>query len=175
MGIRQTLNENPAITTAVTGVIVLAAVAFIFKQACSMPGGGGRTTGTPAAMFYFTVDDGKTYFADDAKKVPPFDHEGKPAYRVQVFRCPDGQEHVSHMERYSPADKKRLEDALAKSPDRNIAQLEATAFIGVKEIKKPGAKDWVKMSAKTVEEYSTMQRPQCPDGATTGLQWVLPG
>jgi hypothetical protein len=173
VGIRQTLNENPVITTAVTGVIVLTAVVFIFKQACSLPG-GSLERADPTTKFYFTIDDGKSYFADDARKVPPFDYQGKPAVRVLVFRCPDGNEHVSHLERYAPADKKRLEDALAKEPTRHIGQLEATAFIGVKEVKKPGVKDWVKMSAKTVEEYSTIQRPKCPDGATTGLQWVLP-
>lgn len=173
MGIRQTLNENPVITTAVTGVIVLAALIVVFRTACSGPSPRGGPP-KPPARYYFTVDDGKTWFDDDAKKIPPFDHQGKQAVRAMIFKCPDGSEHVSHLERYGPADKKRLEEALAKSPDQNVARVEMTAYIGVKEVKEAGAKDWVKYSSKTMQEYSTIQRPKCPDGSTDGLNWVFP-
>ena len=88
MGIRQTLNDNPVVTTSVTGVIILAAIFFLFRSSCSGPGGGGD--GRVPTKLYYTIDDGATYFPDEATKIPPFTHQGKPAYRVLVYKCPDG-------------------------------------------------------------------------------------
>lgn len=172
MGIRQSLNENPVITTAVTGVIIVVALGLALKFACTSGPTRERAAAAPQRCF-FTTDDGKTYFPDDIKKLPPFDHDGKPAVRAVVFRCPDGKEQVSHLERYSDADKKRIQEAMAKSPNRPLVQLENTAFIGVKEIKKPGAKDWVKLTGATMQEYDDIQHPKC-NGSIVGLQWVLP-
>ena len=35
---------------------------------------------------YFSDDDGKTYFQDDASKIAPFDHNGKQAVSAYLFR-----------------------------------------------------------------------------------------
>ena len=174
MGIRQTLNDNPVVTTSVTGVIILAAIFFLFRSACSGPGGGG--SGTVPTKEYFTVDDGANYFPEDAKKVPPFQHQGKTAYRVKVYKCPDGTTFVSHLERFSEADKKRMEAALAARPaggDPN-GSLPPDTFVlaGNMEIKKPGDKEWVKMS-DGVEKYLSVLRPKCPDGSMNAAP-VLP-
>ena len=174
MGIRQTLNDNPVVTTSVTGVIIVAAIFFLFRSACSGPGGGGdRTVPTKE---YFSVDDGATYFPEDAKTVPPFQHQGKTAYRVKVYKCPDGTTFVNHLERFSEADKKRMEAALAAQPaggdPKNPMPPDAFVLAGNMEIKKPGGKEWVKMS-DGVEKYLSVLRPKCPDGSVNATP-VLP-
>ncbi len=86
MGLREQINDNPAITTAATGAIIgLALLFIIFNLMCSGSSGG---TAISSQAFY-TVDDGATFFVDDANKIVPFDHEGKPAYQAFVFE-PDG-------------------------------------------------------------------------------------
>ena len=47
-------------------------------------GGHGRGTRRTDQLFY-SDDDGKTWFADDASKGSPFDHHGRPAYRAWYF------------------------------------------------------------------------------------------
>jgi hypothetical protein len=165
VGIRQTLNENPVVTTSVTGLIIVVALVVLFRSACS-GGGGGGGAGVPSKQF-FTIDDGKNYFPDDASKIPPFMHEGKPAYGVKVYKCPDGTTYVSHLERYSDADKKRLEEAAAKAKDKpGSPPMDGFMLLGNMEVKKPGDKQWVSMSSGGPEKYMAVMRPRCPDGST---------
>ena len=89
MGIRETLNKNPGITTGATAGIILLAVGFIIYQ---LSGGGTPSVATKA---YFTIDDGKTWFSDDINKVPPFDKDGKQAVKAYVYECPGGKPFVS--------------------------------------------------------------------------------
>lgn len=84
MGIRQTLNENPVVTAAATGGIILLALIFILYQAFGGRGGSGYR---PGGKSFFSDDDGATWFADESSKIPPFDHDGKTAYRVVVYKC----------------------------------------------------------------------------------------
>ena len=83
MGVRDWLNNNPKVVTGATIGVVLLVALLIFAKA------GGGLGGSPAAvkdMAFFTDDDGATWFADDAKKIPPFDHNGKQAVRARVYR-----------------------------------------------------------------------------------------
>ena len=95
MGIRETLNKNPSITTGVTiGIIVVALVAIIYQAM------GNRPNLTPPRLYY-TTDDGKNWFDEEASKIPPFDHKGAQAVRVYVFKCgPDGTQ--NNIEPVSP-------------------------------------------------------------------------
>ena len=170
MGIRQTLNDNPVVTTSVTGVIIVAAVFFLFRSACSGSGDGGGA-GMPSKL-YFTVDDGATYFPEDAAKIPPFTHQGKTAYRVRVYKCPDGTTFVSHLERFSEADKKRIEAAAAKPDAKGPLPPDGLMLLGNIEVKKPGDKEWLKMT-DGIEKYTAVIRPKCPDGSTNA-EPVLP-
>ena len=87
MGIRESLNKNPKLTTGVAlGVAVLAVGAMALRLS-------GRGAGAVAPAFY-TVDDGATWFEDDGEKLPPFQHEGKEAVRAHVFECSDGKRSI---------------------------------------------------------------------------------
>lgn len=118
MGIRETLNKNPQITTGVTAGIILLALLVIVWQI--LPGGGG---GGAAGNFkrYYTTDTSseaaalKAKFLDDPTKIPPFQKDGKDAVGVIVFSCDEGKtEKVAYFYRYPAASKKRMEDINAK-------------------------------------------------------------
>lgn len=148
MGLRQTMNENPVVTSAVVGVITLAALAFLVKTAC-----GSRGTGTGGAeKEFFTFDEGKTYFVDDAKNLPPFQKDGKTALRARVFKC-GGKEMVLLLEQYPPDVKARME---AGETGMVIAQ-------GL-EVRKVSDKKWASM-VKNVMDYSKVTVAKCPDGS----------
>src|SRR5688500_7873052 len=102
MGIREKINENPAITISVTvGAIVLLTVIILL----SLRSESQSYRGTGAKAF-FSVDDGASYFLDDVNKVPPFKTvEGKTAYRARVVKCGNGKQYVAYLEKYSEEDK----------------------------------------------------------------------
>jgi hypothetical protein len=118
---------------------------------------------------FFTVDDGKTYFVDSAWRVPPFTTaEGKTAYRVKLAQCGKSAPFVSYLEKYSDADKKRMEEQLQQPTTPGNSYFMAAAgddrFVIVK---KPltGDKGWVAFSSKTAKQYDAITRAKCPDGS----------
>ncbi len=167
MGLRETLNENPGLTTAATAVIILAAIVFMvlsmFRGDPEVAGPGG-----PVTKEFYSDDDGKTYFEDDREKIPPFDRNGKPAYRARVFTCDGGKTNfVGWLERYTPQAKKMLEDQ-AKNAGGGPVLMEDQSGL---QIKKPGTGDkgWV-----GGQDPATMQirDVKCPNGSPAEL--VLP-
>lgn len=170
LGVRERINDNRGITSVIVGIIVLCALALGLRGACSPYGDAGG--GFQRA--FFSIDDGQTWFPDDASKIPPIEHEGKTAYRVKVFKCPDGKEFVSHLERYNPDAKKRIEavvrDGSAKSGGAMIPDMELGRAL---EVKKPGEKKWIRWTPETSEQYTRTMSPKCPDGSANA-EPVLP-
>jgi hypothetical protein len=165
MGIRETLNQNPAITTAATGGIILIALIFIIYQ---MVGGGGPRIQTTA---YYTVDDGKTWFPDSIERIPPFDRGGQEAVRAHVFSCRGGRDaFVAYLEKYTPEAQKRLEAARANPEASDPGIMETVYMTGVL-VKKPGQGDWVNSMDPRAQEVTAIT---CPDGTTNNLEPVLP-
>lgn len=167
MGIRETLNKNPAITTGATAAIILIAIGFIIYQ---LSGGSSPGIATEA---YFSNDDGKTWFADDINKIPPFDKDGKPAYKAYVYQCPGSDPFVSHLERYTEAGKKAMEAAMNSNDPNNPVIMEDVQMTAI-EVKKPGAdpvKGWVRQSSPVAAKVMELK---CPDGTTEGIEPVVP-
>lgn len=177
MGIRDTLNRNPSIATGTTLAIIVIAVAFIVY---SYSQGGSSSVRQPTKAF-FTVDDGKHWFTDDITKLPPFDHEGKEAVRVMLFRCGNGDPFAGYLERYTTEAKKQLEEARSastgpggKAPARSpqdLASLAVTMKMG-KEIKKPGEATWTKIMDE--QNRSRIMQVKCPEGQTDTATPVTP-
>lgn len=165
MGIRETLNNNPAITTGATLLIIVFAIAFIIY---SSTGGG---TPKPPTKAYFTVDDGKTWFPDDITLIPPFDKDGKQAVRAHIFSCKGGDEpFVAYLERHTPEAKATLEKYRA-NPDQAPPDGMLIADTGT-EVKKPGVGNWVSMA--NYQKYAEITNINCPDGKLENLVPVLP-
>ena len=155
MGIREALNRSPKLSKGVLAGIILLALIYLFWSRAGGEGGGGRS-GTQA---YFSIDDGKSWFVDDAKKIPPFVKSGKDAVRVYVYKCPDGKKFASHLERYTPEAKKALEASYAsRSTDLNALQRIQTSGV---EVKAPGQGDWVKSSDP---KAAAIVKAKCPHG-----------
>ena len=171
MGIRETLNKNPAITTGATiGIIVLAFVFIIWEVVGS--GSGSPRIPTKA---YYTVDDGATYFADDINLLAPFDHDGKKAVKCNVFKCASGKPFVAYLEKYSDEARAAIEKARAKTsngaPDPMAID---QAMMGGLLVKAPltGDKGWLRQDMKGAEKVTEIK---CPDGGSLEtLEPVLP-
>jgi hypothetical protein len=166
VGIRETLNKNPAITTGATAAIILIAIGVIIYQ---ITGGGTPGIATEA---YYTIDDGKTWFEDDINKIPPFDKDGKKAYKVYVYKCPGSDPFVSHLERYTDAGKKAMEAALKSNDPNNPVIMEDVQMTGI-EVKDPGTgeKGWVRQASPAAQKIMELK---CPDGKTEGIEPVVP-
>ncbi len=169
MGIREKLNDNPAITTGITAGIIVIALIVIGWQLMS----SGRPE-IPTQAFY-SIDDGASYFPDNINLFPPFKKDGKDAVRAHVFRCDGGEPFIAYLERYTPEAKAKMEAMQTKTqeggPDPGM--YDDVQMTG-QEVKAPktGDKGWVKMV-----DYQSSQditSPKCPDGTTNKLEPVYP-
>lgn len=129
----------------------------------------GETAGAAAGgeQAWFTVDDGQTWFADDAKLLPPFQHNGKTAYRCSVWTVDGGKtKFVSHLERLRPEAKQKAE-SMKNDP------IGAATELAKIEVKLPltGDKGWVDISSPNAP---AIMRPKVPAGKGDDLQRVPP-
>lgn len=145
MGIRETINRNSAISTAVMICMVVVAVVVIGLE---LRGNNGK----PPTKNFYTTDDGKTWFVDSADKLAPFDHDGATAVRCYVFQGKDGK-FAGLLEKYSDGDRDHL---------ATMAQ-EKRPFDTPVLIKKPGEKDWTKTGVD--QEAMILMRMSGPNGS----------
>jgi hypothetical protein len=139
-------------------MIVGAGVAIFWQLRDDGSDGGSKT--------YFTTDDGQTLFVDRNTRLPPFDKDGKPAYRAHVFEC-GGKRVVGFLSRYTEQAKQALEEAKSykgtgKAPP-NVRQLASIGTTGL-EVKRPGDAQWV--SQADAARASRIRTFRCPDGST---------
>src|SRR5580765_361837 len=115
MDLRASLSGKPIRAIAVAVVLLLIGLAIIASQL--------RSASAPVSQSqaFFTIDDGKTWFADDAAKLPPFDKDGKQAVRAYVFRSDKGKVFVNHLERFKPDAKRAINKASRTDPSQNTA------------------------------------------------------
>lgn len=165
MGIRQTLNEKPALGMTLTGVLIVAALGAIFWQVrAAQPSRHG------SRQLFYTDDDGATYFADSADKITPFtDADGKPAVQAMVYQCADGKPFVGYLVRLTEEGRRTAQKALQQTGSTRV-------HLGPEEseVKKPGSRNWIRFDSNNPQPYTNAMAPKCPDGATTGLRVVQP-
>lgn len=169
MALREFADRYRGVTVGLSiGAVLLAVVVMLMRLASH------RQPTLPAGIQAFYSDDnGKTWFADDATKVPPFDHNGKPAYRAIVYRCGEGAAFVSCLESFPPEVKSRIEQA----GDSNLLALQNAEFAALSDmlIKPPGATEWMKHTPANDAKFMQMiTSPKCPDGSATTPTIVTP-
>jgi hypothetical protein len=138
------------------GVLLLLVAAAIFTYQLS--GGPNKAVIAPQTVFY-TDDLGHSFFKD-AVKVVPFDHNGKQAYRADVFQGDDGKPFVGLLYRFSDAGRREMENYLTqKTPDpQGLARL-AIEHRGM-QVSRTGTLAWVSADAETCDRLqSTMRTP----------------
>lgn len=115
---------------------------------------------------FFTVDDGKTWFADDAKNIPPYDKNGQQAVCAHVYRAADGTKFVNYLERFTPEAKQALEALRNPDPNQHVRGDPAaarSAFLDGREVKRPGDSKWV--SCSDMAAALKVMSIRCPDGS----------
>lgn len=165
MDVLEKLRVKPRVA-AIGGVaLILISGAFIAFQL------SGAAASKSRNQAFYTNDDGQTWFLDDARKLSPFDHEGKAAYRAIVCRAASGKLFVAYLQKFSPAQSTQIENA--KSPEEadhwRLAPLDT---------RKPGETKWLSGAAPYSSAegiaYRKAQEPVCPDGSATWTP-VSPG
>jgi hypothetical protein len=147
VGFREQLNQKPIVTGGVIlALVVLLLIYWVFSLVPRHPSSalGGE--------FYFTSDDGKTWFADDASKIPPFDHDGSQAVRCYVFKADDSPPFAGYLEMYTSA----VHDYLTggtRGTGPPIIPSQGTL------VKKPGAKQWVSELSPSGQKISNITGP----------------
>jgi hypothetical protein len=159
MELREKLEQNQKPLAIVVGVLVVLALVVAFWTMRPRHGG---FTGSGKPKLYYTVDDGKTWFEDDATQLPPFQHEGKTAVRVMLYKCGDnGQPFVGYLQRLD--DKARKQAEAAQAAGKSAAEVEEGYQSGL-EVKKPGEARWVPVTNRASEAIMIQK---CPDGKTS--------
>ena len=161
MGIRETLNQNPAITTGVTAAVIVVALIIIGWQLL----GGGNRPRIPTQAYY-TVDDGETCFAADINLIPPFEHNGKEAVRVYLYTCGSRKEAFPvYLERYTPQAKAELERLNADPENADIGRIEELRMNGV-QVKKARDPDGRWVPQADYNRSQEIMNPVCPEGSS---------
>ena len=167
MGIRETLNEHPRASMTIVLGLVLLLMGFL---AWSLRGGESEQEVSAVASAYYSTDDGQSWFVDDRAKIPPFEHQGKPAYRAYVFKCGEsGKPFVAYLERFAEPARTELANRNRGAPSRGAGG--GAALNDAIEVKQPGAGEWVKL---TSAGGARAVAPRCADGARGVPQPVLP-
>jgi len=159
MGLRQAIQNR-------AGVVALIAVATIAISVISLVIQAAGVHRTPTVKAFFSCDDGKTWFKDDGTKAFPFQHDGEPAYRAQIFRCGE-TEFCAYLESL-PENVKEGIDVLPDGLARVAALQSASDQILVK---KPGGTAWVNPGQK---DYASITTPLGPDGTKHEVTPVNP-
>jgi len=173
VGIFESLNRHPRPVMGVLAAIILIAGTLIASQ---LRGGPGASL---AKQAYFTDDDGNSFFADDASKIPPFDHNGKEAVVAHVFSTGHDSPFVGYLER---AVSSRGRDTIEKAREQMIADAAKQAvpmpsselverIRDNTEVKRPGSTKWILATSK---EVAGVYAVRSPSGSSDVPHEVLP-
>jgi hypothetical protein len=170
MLVRQTLNEKSKVGIGVGVGLIVVAIGIIAFQLYA----NGPTFQKPPRTAFYTNDDGKTFFKDDYNKVVPFDHNGKQAYRADVFQCPDGKQFVAFVYRHTASGRQQMQEYISRNGMKDDADGSFRQGIENRgaEMKRPGGGDkaWRPCDDATVE--SLRNSVKCPSGGSAQL--VIP-
>lgn len=133
-----------------TWLLVSTIVALV--AGCGRSDADRAANGATIDKLWFSVDDGKTWFAEDATRATgSFTRDGKTAYLAHVFRCKvDGKTFCAYLER-----------PIAR-PGNTAATPAVMPGLIVTEVKIPGGTTWT--STASAEAAARITTPHCPAG-----------
>ena len=156
-GFRGWLNDNPKAGTIAGGVLIAIALIVIFIQLRSSCSTTAPSYTPGEVKNWYATEDGQNLYADDAALVPPFDKNGKKYYRAYVFKCPNGEQFVNHIEMYPPDIKAKM-DAIKEKSEAPL--LEYSQFENSSLVKRVGGTKWLGYTAQDMTPRYQAQRPQ---------------
>ena len=157
MGIRETLNEKPGLTTAVTATIVALALLYIGYSVWPR----SPKVHVGASRAFFTTDLGRTYQAMPTETWYEPDDEGKTDnVRAWVFRWPgEDAEFVAFLERVTPeVARKHVEARRAGDPADPISAMLGEQESAGHSVARPGEDRWVDRESKLGRQISQLPR-----------------
>ena len=141
MGLRESMNKHKGATAGVIAAIVVGVIALAAWQVRGTSSSGASGA---AGQLYYTTDDGATTFTAPANRIPPFDHQGKPAVRAVMFSTDGGKtKFVGYLERYSAAAKREMEASKQAASSGKMVMSAPKMNVAIVEVKRPGDKAWV--------------------------------
>jgi hypothetical protein len=150
---RDTLEkQRPAFTAVAVAVVIVGIGLVVWQSRSGIPG--------PTTKAYYTDDDGKSWFTDELGKLCPFDHNGRPAYLANVFKCGAGGPFVAFLSRVSDAARPQLEQLKTQAGGTQSADY-LRVLNGATEVRRPGDKAWVRSGTAA---YDKVLDFPCPDG-----------
>jgi hypothetical protein len=157
VGIRETMNKKPALTSGVViGVIVLALAWMVYWYS-------PKSTVKPNVSLYFTDDDGKTFYADAMSNLPPYQHNGKEAVLAHVYQIGSNPPFIAYLEKLTPDMQAILSTPSHPDVDSDTGTL----------VKRPGDADWELVTDSEGREIRRDIKP--PAGQTGAPMPVIPG
>jgi hypothetical protein len=162
LGLREQLNQQSGLASGAVGVMVVVLLVFIGWQIR----GKRPPADMPTAKYYFTSDDGHTWFVDDFNKVPPYDHDGAKAVRCRVFKCSNSAPFAGYLEAYTQELHDEMTGITKISGEHPPLSPSSDTLV-----KKPGGKNWV---LSYTPEGQKIINVRCPNGASEIPQPVLP-
>jgi hypothetical protein len=154
VGIRETINKNPALSSgAVIAIIVLALAVIVWELS---PSRGPK----PGDQLYFSDDDGQTFYADAMSNLPPYQHDGKDAVMACVYEA-GGQKFIGYLKKYTPELIAEINDPTADAdiPSGSL-------------VKRPGDANWVPQ--KSTQGRDIVTNIKLPPGVTGPAVPVAP-
>ena len=158
VGLRDQLNQKPLIAAGIVVAMILSLVVIFFSYLHA-----GRPSALSGVQFYYTTDNGKTWFAEASEKVPPFDHDGAQAVRCYVFKTASSGPFAGYLETYTQAVHDYL-TGVVKSP----IPLDATSGTLVR---RPGDRIWALAVSPAGQKIKDVK---APNGSTEPVEPVFP-
>jgi hypothetical protein len=158
VGLRDQINQKPAIAAGVVGGIILLLIGLMIFHFRS-----GNASAISGAQSYYTIDDGKTWFADAWEKVPPFDYDGGQAVRCYLFKTASSGPFVGYLECYS----QKVHDNLTGTVKSPIP----VDIVGGTLVKRPGEKNWVSQVSAAGQKIMNVK---APNGSAEPVEPVSP-
>lgn len=152
-------------------VVLGIAVALLALRMTRSPDSAEASDGGYLADYvWYSVDDGKNWFADKKNAFNEVQRDGKTATRCYLYTCDDGKTRfVAYMERFTPEASKTLKEIVASKSQADASKLESIMLSGV-QVKKPGG-SWMPNSDSRA---LALTDPTCPNDPTKRAQMVLP-
>jgi hypothetical protein len=154
MGAVQTMNEPRKLGMGVAAAVLIIGLGLLAYQ---FFGGRQSVSAQTGSTAFFTDDGGKTFFKDDVTKMAPFDHNGKQAYRADVFQGADGKQFVGLIYRHTDSGRKEIASYLATKPKDPDGMARQIMERGRMQVKPVGSDDkaWMLNDEVTIERLQS--------------------
>lgn len=137
MSLRDKLNENPAITTAVTLGVILCVLIFMVYQLGLFA--GTRGDGGPSKIFL--SDDGTSYYAGTTQDLYTLGPDGQPKAQAHVYQYPGQAPQIWYLERLHPEAVKFYKQMQAGHTPESMMMLESMQY-NANYVRRPNEAQW---------------------------------